>query len=238
METKDFLEQLNVKNVFFNGNIKFISNINTKRNDNLNKNYLMQNKFWLAASTHVGEEIFCIKTHLKIKEKIKDIITIIAPRHIDKVKKIKSLCEKFNLKTEVLNKDQSISKGKEIIIINTFGILQDYFNMAKSVFIGKSLLKKFKNDGGQNPIDAAKLGCKIYHGPYVYNFDDIYKFLKANNVSKEIQNFNELGENIIKDFEDPVQKGDHFNNLINKLGDETFKKTMKDINKFLSNEIY
>ena len=65
-----------------------------------------------------------------------------------------------------------------------------------------------------------------------------YKFLKAHYVSKEIQNFNELGENIIKDFEDPVQKGDHFNNLINKLGDETFKKTMKDINKFLSNEIY
>ena len=238
LETKDFLEQLNVKNVFFNGNIKLISNINTKRNDNLNKNYLMQNKFWLAASTHVGEEIFCIKTHLKIKEKIKDIITIIAPRHIDKVKKIKSLCEKFNLKTEVLNKDQSISKGKEIIIINTFGILQDYFNMAKSVFIGKSLLKKFKNDGGQNPIDAAKLGCKIYHGPYVYNFDEIYKFLKANNVSKEIQNFNELGENIIKDFEDSAQKGNHIYDLINKLGDETFKNTMKDINKFLSNEVY
>ena len=238
LETKDFLEKLNVKNVFFNGNIKLISNINTKRNDNLNKNYLMQNKFWLAASTHVGEEVFCIKTHLKIKEKIKDIITIIAPRHIDKVKKIKSLCEKFNLKTEVLNKDQSISEGKEIIIINTLGILHDYFNMAKSVFIGKSSLKKFKNDGGQNPIEAAKLGCKIYHGPYVYNFEDIYKFLKANNVSKEIQNFNELGENIIKDFEDPVQKGNHIYNLINKLGDETFKKTMKDINKFLSNEIY
>ena len=238
LETKDFLEQLNVKNVFFNGNIKLISNINTKRNDNLNKNYLMQNKFWLAASTHVGEEVFCIKTHLKIKEKIKDIITIIAPRHIDKVKKIKSLCEKFNLKTEVLNKDQSISEGKEIIIINTFGILHDYFNMAKSVFIGKSSLKKFKNDGGQNPIEAAKLGCKIYHGPYVYNFEDIYKFLKANNVSKEIQNFNELGENIVKDFESPVQKDNHIYSLISKLGDETFKKTMSNINKFLSNEIY
>ena len=109
----------------------------------------MQNKFWLAASTHVGEEIF-IKTHLKIKEKIKDIITIIAPRHIDKVKKIKSLCEKFNLKTEVLNKDQSISKGKEIIIVNTFGILQDYFNMAKSVFVGKSLLKNLKMMGSKS----------------------------------------------------------------------------------------
>mgnify|MGYP007000301074 CR=1 len=38
-----------------------------------------------------------------------------------------------------------------------FGILQNYFKYAKSVFIGKSTLKKFENDGGQNPIDAAKL---------------------------------------------------------------------------------
>ena len=30
----------------------------------------------------------------------------------------------------------------------------------------------------QNPIDAAKLGCKIYHGPYVYNFKEIYEILE------------------------------------------------------------
>ena len=49
-----------------------------------------------------------------------------------------------------------------MLILNTFGILQNYFKYAKSVFIGKSLIKKLENDGGQNPIDAAKLGCKIY----------------------------------------------------------------------------
>ena len=43
----------------------------------------------------------------------------------------------------------------EIIIVNSFGILQNYFKYAKSVFIGKSVLEKIKNDGGQNPIDAA-----------------------------------------------------------------------------------
>ena len=29
----------------------------------------------------------------------------------------------------------------------------------------------------QNPIEAAKLNCKIYHGPYVTNFSDIYEIL-------------------------------------------------------------
>ena len=47
------------------------------------------------------------------------------------------------------------NKSPEIIIVNEFGVITDYLSYAKSVFIGKSLLKKFKNDGGQNPILAA-----------------------------------------------------------------------------------
>ena len=47
------------------------------------------------------------------------------------------------------------------------------------------MIKKLKNDGGQNPIEAAKLKCKIYHGPYVYNFEEIYEILEKNNISKK-----------------------------------------------------
>ena len=110
--------------------------------------------------------------------------------------------------------------------------------ITENVFIGKSTLKKFKNDGGQNPIDAAKLGCKIYHGPYVYNFADIYNFLKENKVSKEVKSFNELSENIIENLKNPSKKDNRIHNLINELGNETLEKTIKNINKFLSNEIY
>ena len=85
------------------------------------------------------------------------------------------------------------------MIINSFGVLQDYFKYAKSVFIGKSILKKLKNEGGQNPIDAAKLKCRIYHGPYVYNFEEIYKILRENNISQEIKTYDELSNYLIKD---------------------------------------
>ena len=60
------------------------------------------------------------------------------------------------------------------------------------MFIGKSLIKKLKDDSGQNPIDAAKSGCKIYHGPYVYNFEEIYQILKENGVSKIINTVDDL----------------------------------------------
>ena len=56
LETKDFLEKLKTKNVHFNGNIKFINDIDEKKINNKNKNFLTNNKFWLAVSTHKGEE--------------------------------------------------------------------------------------------------------------------------------------------------------------------------------------
>ena len=36
--------------------------------------------------------------------------------------------------------------------------------------------------GGQNPIDAAKMGCRIFHGPYVYNFQEIYDYLNNDEI--------------------------------------------------------
>ena len=138
---------------------------------------------------------------------------------------------------QILNNDEIILEDKEILIINSFGVLQNYFKYAKSVFIGKSLLKKLKNDGGQNPIDAAKLGCKIYHGPYVYNFEEVYEILKNNNISVKVETYIELGANLIKDLETPVKKDDKISPVINNLGQKTLTDTMKNINSFLFNEI-
>ena len=122
-----------------------------------------------------------------------------------------------------------------MLILNTFGILQNYFKYAKSVFIGKSLIKKLENDGGQNPIDAAKLGCKIYHGPYVYNFREIYDLLEKN-ISKQISTYLELSENLVNDLENPLKKESDATSSINSLGQITFKDTMKKINEFINNE--
>jgi len=237
LETKNYLEKLHVKKVFFNGNIKLINNLNKNNTNNLNEEILQKKRFWLAASTHDGEEIFCLKTHLKLKEKYKDIITIIAPRHINRVKDIDILSKKLNLSSQILNKNEKIDQNKEIIIINSFGVLQDYFRYAKSTFIGKSVLEKLKNVGGQNPIDAAKLGCKIYHGPFVYNFKEIYDILKKNKISVKIDSYDELSNNLIQDLKNPLKEDSKIADFINRLGEKTLDDTMKNINNFLFNEI-
>jgi len=43
------------------------------------------------------------------------------------------------------------------------------------------------NHGGQNPLEAARYGCNILHGPNVSNFDEIYKFLNSQKISFKVQ---------------------------------------------------
>ena len=236
-ETQNYLSSLGVKNVQYCGNIKLIQKIIENNISEPNENFLKKNKAWLAASTHNGEEMFCLKTHLILKEKFNNLITIIAPRHINRCKKIKNLCKKFNLNSQIISKGEKILAGNEIIIINSFGNLQNYFKSVRSVFIGKSIIKKLKNVSGQNPIDAARLGCKIYHGPYVYNFKEIYELLKKRNLSKEINNIDELSLNLKNDLENPINDVNQGAKFIDDLGKKTFIDTMKNIDNFLLNEI-
>ena len=161
-------------------------------------------------------------------------MTIIAPRHIQRAKEICSLANKFYLNTQILNDGDIISKEKEIIIINYFGALNSFFKYSKSVFIGKSAISKFLNTGGQNPLEAAKLNCKIYHGPYVYNFKEIYKILEDLNISKEINNFEKLSKNLIDDFESDINKHQQSSDLLEELEKKTLEDTMKIINGFIS----
>ena len=233
METKKFLEKLNFENIFFKENIKFISKVVDTKINEINENYLLKKKIWFAASIHKNEDQFCLKTHLQIKKKIKDVVGIIAPRHIERSKEICHLAKKLKLKAQILNKNEKINEENKIIIINYFGALQNYFKYSKSVFIGKSIDKKFERDGGQNPIEAAKLNCKIYHGQYVYNFQDIYKLLEKNNISKKIDNLDELSKNIIKDLSETSKKRYEPSVAINHLEQKILNDTMELINNFL-----
>jgi len=236
LETKKFLEKLNSKNIFFHGNIKLINKINPRNIENLNKDILLKKRFWIAASTHENEEILCLKAHANLKKRYNDILTIIAPRHINRSSKIKALSEKFNYNTQLLNTGDMILDNKEIVIINSFGVLQEYFKYSKSVFIGKSINEKLKDDSGQNPIDAVKLGCKIYHGPHVNNFKDIYELLEKNNISKKIETYEDLSNNLIIDLEFPTKKNNFSIQIIETLGKKTLSDTMKNINNFINND--
>ena len=95
------------------------------------------------------------------------------------------------------------------------------------------MIKKLHKVGGQNPIEAAKLGCKIYHGPYIYNFKEIYDFLKSYKISEEVYNDKELFEKLTNDFKNSKNNQNKITNSINEMGQKILDDTTREIKKIL-----
>ncbi len=97
-ETKKYLKKLGAKNIKLIGNLKFIQSENEKKNLDKNLiNLISSRKTWCASSTHYNEEKFCGIAHLKLKKKFKNLLTIIIPRHIDRINSIKTELNNLNL---------------------------------------------------------------------------------------------------------------------------------------------
>ena len=73
--------------------------MSTKDLDNNLKKFFLSKKIWCASSTHDIEEKICASAHKKLKNKYKDLLTIIIPRHIDRTRNIIDEIKKLDLKT-------------------------------------------------------------------------------------------------------------------------------------------
>ena len=188
-ESKKFLKKLGAKNVKFFGNLKFSQSENqsVKIDQNLKK-FLSKKNSWCASSTHYNEERFCGLIHLELKKKFKNFITIIIPRHVDRVNQIKSDLVKLNLSVHLDHPRSKIKPNTDIYLVNSYGKTKSIFKICKNVFLGGSLI----NHGGQNPLEAARYGCRIFHGPHVANFKQIYEHLQKKNISYKVTNQNHL----------------------------------------------
>ena len=224
LETKYFLKKLKVKRIKTIGNLKFAE----QDNEIMNKlNFRFKSKkIWVASSTHSDEEIFCGKTHIELKKKIKNLLTILIPRHIHRVQEIKSELE--NLRLNVTNHSSNTKnlKNIDIYIVDTFGETKKFHKVGTSVFIGGSII----NRGGQNPLEAARYGARILHGPNVDNFKDVYKSLSNLKISKKITTPRELASSII--FKRNKKLGDK----IKKIGVKILKETINDLDRLIKNE--
>ena len=227
-ETKSFLKKIKLKNIKLIGNLKFTED----PNENLGaiksklKYEFTKKKVWVASSTHNNEEIFCAKTHIELKKKIKNLITIIIPRHIHRVNEIVDEIEKLSLKVCCHSSSIKNLRDIDIYIVDTFGETKKFHKLASSVFLGGSIV----NRGGQNPLEAARFGAKIFHGPNTDNFKDVYKLLKDFKISKQINTPTQLASSII------FKKNKHSGSRIKNIGDKILKKTIKELDNLFNNE--
>ena len=130
---------------------------------------------WLAASTHPGEDDIVAVAHLAMKGARPDLLTIIVPRHPDRGPFIARLLTNANLKVALRSEGKLPDASTDIYIADTIGELGLFYNLVPVAFIGGSLVPH----GGQNPIEAIKLGAAVVTGPHWQNFADAYEELLA-----------------------------------------------------------
>ena len=118
-------------------------------------------------------------------------------------------------------------KNIDFYIVDTFGETKKFHKIASSVFLGGSIVKR----GGQNPLEAARFGAKIIHGPNIDNFKDVYKLLKTLNVSKKIKSSKELASSIT------FKRNTKIGGKIKFIGKNILKKTINELDSIIENEI-
>ena len=107
--------------------------------------------FWLASSTHEDEEVRLAKLHKRLKEKFPDLLWIIAPRHPNRGEQIVEDIQKFGLSAALRSKQEKITPETDVYVANTIGEMALWYDLAKIVFIGGSLIPH----GGQNFIEPS-----------------------------------------------------------------------------------
>ncbi len=228
LETKNFLKKIFKKKINQIGNLKFaeINIINKNKISNKLKLKFKGKKTWIASSTHGNEEIFCARAHLKLKKRIKNLITIIIPRHIHRVNEISSEIKKLNLKVVLHSNKPNNLKNIDIYLVDTFGETDVFHQIGTTVFLGGSIVER----GGQNPLEAARYGAKILHGPNIDNFKDVYKLLKKFQISKKITTSNQLISSI------KFNKNKKTGIKIKNIGEKILKETIRELDILINNE--
>jgi 3-deoxy-D-manno-octulosonic-acid transferase len=89
-------------------------------------------------------------------------------------------------------------------VADTLGELGLLYRVAGIALVGGSLVPH----GGQNPLEPARLGCALLHGPFMRNFAEIAEALAAAGASRTVQDAATLTDAVAALLADPTRRGE------------------------------
>jgi len=141
-----------------------------------------------AASTHTGEETTIMAAHRRLRATCPSLLTVIAPRHPERGPGIAEMAKLGGLSVALRSRGELPKPDVDVFVADTLGELGLIYRLAPIVFMGGSLARH----GGQNPVEAIRLGAAIVHGPHVWNFAEIYGALDAAHGAERVTDENAL----------------------------------------------
>ena len=226
LQSAKYLKRLGAKNIKIAGNLKYFGEPK-KIIDNKIKVLFKNRVIFCAASTHFDEENKIAKAHIDLKNSIPNLLTVIIPRHTHRSKSIMSDLNNFGLKFVSRKTKLKINKDTDIYLVDTYGEALKFYALSKVSFIGGSLI----NHGGQNPLEPARLGNFILHGPHINNFYEVYTYLSKFKNSFKINDEKSIKKIVLKkiNFKQKLK----IKRKLYRLGNLILKNNLKYINKFI-----
>ena len=226
-ESADYFNYFGNNNIKMLGNLKFVvSGDFENKEENLN---LQKRLVFIALSTHPTEEEVCIKIHSSLKSQYPNLLTIIIPRHINRIPEIQKIIINNKLNFLIAESLDNFKNNTDILIINSYGNTKKILKSSKYVFIGGSLV----DHGGQNPIEVAYNNSLIFHGPHVHNFTEIYNFLNKENIAFKINSEAELINQLKEKINDYQNK--NIKEKIIRMGEGILSSTIKELDQYIVN---
>ncbi|MEO0695971.1 MAG: 3-deoxy-D-manno-octulosonic acid transferase [Pseudomonadota bacterium] len=143
---------------------------------------------WLAASSHPGEEEFIFDAHKILRNEFPDLLTLLAPRHPERGDTVREIGRGAGLTCMLRSEGGDLTDDTQVYIADTLGELGLFYRLSSVSFVGGSLVEK----GGHNPLEPARLGCAILHGPYTFNFVETYGEMRQAGGAALVRNEREL----------------------------------------------
>ena len=87
--------------------------------------------------------------------------------------------------------------------------------------------------GLSTALEAARLGCKVFHGPNISNFSEIYDFLKSLNFATQVESTEELSRFLLEEFNNESTNIEENIKKIEVYGHEILNNVIREIKSFV-----
>lgn len=131
---------------------------------------------WLASSTHAGEEALVLDAQATLKDRLKNPLLILAPRHPERAGAISEAVRGRGFKLARRSLSEPPDREVDVYLADTLGELGLLYRAAPVALIAGSLSPEF---GGHNPVEAVQCGSALISGAHTASFAALYDQLEA-----------------------------------------------------------
>jgi 3-deoxy-D-manno-octulosonic-acid transferase len=185
------------------GNLKFDHRLDpslSPRAQVLREGWGAARPVWIAASTHSGEEAIVLEAHARLRERLPDLLLVLAPRHPQRFAAVADMCTRAGFATARRSRGETGGLDSAIVLVDTIGELNLFYAAADVAFVGGSLVPV----GGHNLLEPAALGLPVLVGPHMQAQAQMTELLLAAGGARQVNDVYELITAVDEALESPA----------------------------------